>query len=291
MYAAIRDFTVLWVGYKDLFTGLKDLGLRGFELYVDRNLKGGQYTDMGETFSLGFDLSTDQKRRAFTKELKSNDLTIGAILVENDFGKDDIKAEIKWVVDACRVASSLGVEAVRINSVMRPKPGVTEEEYIKRTAQCVKEILQSTEDVSLAMENHGIVGNKREFIQAVLDTVDSERMGLTLDTGNFYWYGYPLGEVYKIIEGFAPHVKHTHLKNLTFPEDRKKAMRKPGEGWPTSAATLYEGDIDHRRIVNALKRAGYDRDLTIEDESLGRFPPDQRLGILRKDIEFVKRLT
>jgi len=67
-------------------------------------------------------------------------------------------------------------------------------------------------------------------------------------------------------------------------------MRKPGEGWPASAATLYEGDIDHRRLVNALRHAGYDRDLTIEDESLSQFPPDQRLDILRKDIEFVKRL-
>ncbi|MEM2936098.1 MAG: TIM barrel protein [Candidatus Bathyarchaeia archaeon] len=290
MYSAIRDFTVLWVGYKDIFAGLKDLGLRGFELYVDRNLKGGQYTDMGETFSLGFDFSTGQKRRAFIKELESNDLVVCAVLVENDFGRDDVKAEIKWVVDACRVASSLGVEAVRINSVMRPKPGVTEEEYVKRTAQCVREILQSTQDVSLAMENHGVIGNKREFLQAVLAAVNSERMGLTLDTGNFYWYGYPLGEVYKIIEDFASHVKHTHLKNLTFPEDRKKVMRKPGEGWPASAATLYMGDIDHRRIVDTLRQAGYDRDLTIEDESLGRFPPNQRIEVLRKDIEFVKQL-
>jgi len=291
MYAAIRDFTVVWVGYRDVFAGLKDLGLRGFELYVDRNLKGGQYTDMGYTFSLGFDLSTDQKRRTLIEELESNGLTICAVLVENDFGRDDIKAEIKWVVDACGVASSLGVEAVRINSVMRPKLGVIEEEYVKRTAQCVGEILQRTKDVSLAMENHGVIGNKREFLKAVLDAVNSERMGLTLDTGNFYWYGYPLGEVYKIIEDFAPHVAHTHLKNLTFPENRKGVMRKPGEDWPTSAATLYEGDIDHRRIVEALRRAGYDRDLTIEDESLSHFPPDQRVGILRKDIDFIKRLT
>jgi sugar phosphate isomerase/epimerase len=50
------------------------------------------------------------------------------------------------------------------------------------------------------------------------------------------------------------------------------------------------GDIDHRRIVDALRHAGYERDLTIEDEFLGQFPSDQRVRILRKDIEFVKRL-
>ncbi len=115
-------------------------------------------------------------------------------------------------------------------------------------------------------------------------------MGLTLDTGNFYWYGYPLQEVYKIILDFAPYVKHTHLKNVSYSEERRNVVRKPGEGWPKVAAPLYVGDINLERVVDMLNKAGYDKDLTIEDESLGNFPREQRAEILRKDIEFVKRL-
>jgi len=292
MHVAIRDFTILWIGYKEVITGVKDLGLKSFELAVEKDLKPAPYKDMGETVSIGFDVSTEKKRRELTRRLESENVEICALLVSQDFAKEDVKAEIKWVVDACKAASSLGVSAVRIDCP-RHKPGVTMEEYAKLTAKCIREILEITKDldVPLAMENHGVIGNNREFIQEVLNTVKSERMGLTIDTGNFYWYGYPLDEVYDIIESFAPYAKHTHLKNLKFSEERQKVMRKPGEDWPKSAATLYEGDVDHKRLINILRKAGYDRDITVEDESLGPFPLERRVEIIRKDIEYLKRFV
>jgi len=292
MFVGIRDFTVRWVGYKGVLDGLKELGLSGFELYVDRQLKGAEYEDMGKAVSLGFDLSTEDKRRNLLEDLKSRGLSICAILVENDFGRQDVKPEIEWIVDACRVAPTIDAKVVRINSVMDPQPGVPDDDYVKRTVMCVREILKRTDGlaVSLAMENHGVLGNKREFIKAVLDGVSSERMGLTLDTGNFYWWGYPLSKVYEIIGSFAGYAKHTHVKNLSFPANRREVMRKPGEDWPRSAATIYQGDVDHRKVVNLLRKANYDWDLTVEDESLDNFPADERLKILKKDIEFLKNL-
>ncbi|MEM2915325.1 MAG: sugar phosphate isomerase/epimerase family protein [Candidatus Bathyarchaeia archaeon] len=292
MFVAIRDFTVRWVGYKNVLDGLKDLGLDGFELYVDRALKGAEYEDMGQRVSLGFDLSTEERRRSLLESLKSRKLVVCALLVENDFGREDTKSEIEWIVDACRIAPTIEAKVVRINSVMTPKQGISDEDYVKRTVSCIRDILKRTNGlgVSLAMENHGVLGNKREFIKAVLEGVSSERFGLTLDTGNFYWFGYPLKKVYEIIDTFAEYVKHTHIKNLSFPQNRREANRMPGEGWPQSAAPIYQGDIDHRKVVNILKKVGYDGDLTVEDESLGNFPAEQRLGILKKDIEFLKTL-
>ncbi|MGQ9514831.1 MAG: sugar phosphate isomerase/epimerase family protein [Thermoproteota archaeon] len=292
MFVAIRDFTVRWVGYENVLDGLKDLGLDGFELYVDRALKGAEYEDMGQRISLGFDLSTEERRRLLLEDLKTRRLVVCALLVENDFGREDVKPEIEWIVDACRIAPTIEAKVVRINSVMSPKEGVSDEEYVKRTVSCIKEVLKRTNGlgVSLAMENHGVLGNKREFIKSVLDGVGSERFGLTLDTGNFYWFGYPLKKVYEIIDTFAEFVKHTHVKNLSFPQNRKEANRVPSEGWPQSAAPIYQGDIDHKKVVDMLKKVGYDGDLTVEDESLGNFPAEQRLGILKKDIELLKNL-
>jgi len=40
-------------------------------------------------------------------------------------------------------------------------------------------------------------------------------------------------------------------------------MKKPGEGWRKMTAPLYEGNIDLGRIVESLRKAGYDGDLTI----------------------------
>ncbi len=292
MYVAIRDFTVMWLGYKDLFKGLEDLKVNSFELYVSKDLKQTAYQDMDYTANLGFDLSSKDKRIKTREELKARHLNICAILVENDFGKDDLESEIKWVVDACRVASELKVKSVRINSVMRPQPKISEKEYTEKTIKSIKKILKNTEglNVYLAMENHGVMGNKREFIHEVIDKVNSERLGLTLDTGNFYWFGYPLDEVYKIIEEFAYYVKHVHLKNLTFSPFEQGKKREPGYHWPDSAATIYKGDLDHQYIINILKSSGYNGDLTLEDESLGNFPEEERVNIIKKDIDFMKSL-
>jgi len=292
LYVAIRDFTVRWVGYRDVFTGLKDLGLKGFELYLDRELKGAKYSDMGEEVSLGFDASTSEKTRQLSQKLEAENLTVCAILVENDFARPDIEAEIKWVVDACNVAPEIGCDTVRINPPMRIQEGVSEQECVERTVKCCREIIDRTSQtgVSLAMENHGLIGNRFEFLKAIFDGVGSERMGLTLDTGNFYWYGHPLEKIYDNVQKFSRKVKHTHIKNLKFSEQKRNVMRKPGEDWPNSAATIYEGDVDHKRIVQLLRAAGYNKDLTLEDESLGTFAPEQRIRILKEDIKFLNSL-
>jgi len=292
LFVAIRDFTVRWIGYESVFHGLKDLGLNSFELYLDKELRGAKYRDMGEEVSLGFDMSSPEKRHELSKRLKDEDLTVCAVLVENDFARSDLEAEVRWVVDACKAAPEIGCDTVRINPPMRIQEGVPVEEYVKVATRCCQDILGRTRTtgVSLAMENHGLMGNRSEFLRSLFDHVDSERMGLTLDTGNLFWYGHPWETAYEIVKEFSGRVKHTHIKNLSFPEGKRKVRRKPGEDWPGSAATIYEGDVDIARVVSVLKVAGYDGDLTLEDESLGRFPRDQRIEVVKQDVKFLSKL-
>lgn len=282
MYVAIRDAIVSWLGYKDLIAGVKDLELKSLELAVGKDLKTPS----------GFDLSTDRGRQDAIRRLEAEDLQICALLVSQDFAKEDVEPEIKWVVDACKTASSLGVDAVRID-VPGSRSGLAVKQAAELTAKCTRQIIERTKGlgVALGMENHGVIGNTREFIRGVLEAVGSERLGLTLDAGNFYWYGYRLDEVYEIVETFAPYVKHTHFKNLSFSEERRKIRRKPGEDYPKSAAPLHRGDIDVRRVVDMLKKAGYDKDLTIEDESLDNFPREQRLGIVKEEVRYMKSMV
>jgi sugar phosphate isomerase/epimerase len=282
MYVAIRDSQVLAVGYKDVIAGVKDLGLESFELNVGRDLNSG----------LLFDISKEENVEEVINRLESENVSICALLVTNDFAKENVEGEIQWIVDVGRAASALDIKTVRINPVMKSNPSENTRGYAKLTAKCIKEILCRTKhiEVSLGMENHGIVGNNREYIQDVISSVKSERLGLTLDTGNFYWYGYPLDEVYEIIESFASYVKHTHVKNLSFSEEKQQSYREPGEGYPRTASPLYAGDIDFGWVLKILRKAGYDGDLTIEDESIINFPRGQRLQITRKDIEYMRSI-
>ncbi|MEM3546305.1 MAG: sugar phosphate isomerase/epimerase [Candidatus Bathyarchaeia archaeon] len=289
MFLSIRDFTVKWVGYDTVFDGLKDLGIPSFELFVSRELKVESYLDMGYVTELGFDVSSKESRESLKRKLREAELSVCAILVENDFSSKDLDREVDYVLSAVKVASELEVDVVRINAVMRPIPGYDLEKHVKRVADAVGRCIGSCRDlgVSLAVENHGVIANKREFLRSLFQMVNDEHLGLTLDTGNFYWFGYPLKEVYEIIEEFASKVKHTHVKNAVVEPNRREVFREPGD---VRMAPLYQGDIDLGRVVKMLKNAGYDYDLTIEDESLGMFKDKERLTVLKKDVAFVGKL-
>lgn len=289
MFLSIRDFTVKWVGYEDLFGGLEDLGIDSFELFVSRDLRTSHYVDMGHRTELGLDVSSRERRLDIKRTLADRGFSICAILLENDFSRPELDKESKYVIDGCKVAHDLGVEVVRINALMRELPGYTIDDSVSRMVRALRPCLNVCEDlgVSLAVENHGVIGNNEDFLRKLFDEAGSGHLGLTLDTGNFYWYGYPLSKVYAIVEEMAGLVRHTHVKNATVPEDLREARRKPGE---VKMAPLFSGDIDLGRIINTLRSAGYDYDINIEDESLGQFRGPQRLRVLKRDIEFLRTL-
>ena len=53
---------------------------------------------------------------------------------------------------------------------------------------------------------------------------------------------------------------------------------------------LYEGDIDMAFVIKALRNAGYDYDINIEDESLGHFILEERQHVLKRDVEFLRKM-
>ena len=85
MYMAIRDSQVLAVGYKDVIAGVKDLGLESFELDVRRDLNSG----------LPFDISRKEKIEEAISRLISENVSICALLVSNDFVGEDVEGEIR----------------------------------------------------------------------------------------------------------------------------------------------------------------------------------------------------
>jgi len=289
LFVAVRDGIVTWAGFQELFSALASLGLGSFELAVSRKETTEPSTRISLATPLGFDLSMDADTGRLRDALRGRGLSLCALLVDNDFARQDLEAEVQYVVKACEAAYELGVKAVRINAVMRETPGSSLLDYHRRALKGIRACLEQTEGlgVALAIENHGVIGNRHGFLFRLLEEARSDLVGLTLDTGNFYWYGYPLEEIYDIVYGFAPYVKHTHIKNGAVPADRRDRKRKPRD---MVMAPLYEGDIELRTVVETLRDAGYDHDLTVEDESLGRFPAEERKQVLSRDIEHMKSL-
>lgn len=292
MFVSVRDFTVRWVGYEDLAEGLKDLGIDRYELHVNKTLSQDAYEDMGQIVRLGFDLRSTQERKNFMEFCRNTGTKPCAILLENDFSNEDLKEELNYIKKATQLAEEIEIGVIRINPHMQIKKELPIETYSKQFVEIMKSLIRETSgsNVVYAVENHGYVGNNEQFLDYAFKEINNERFGLTLDTGNFYWYGYPLSKVYQLIEKYAHLVKHTHLKNLRYPEAKRETKRSPGEGFPEVGVPLYEGDIDFKKVIQFLRKASYKGDLTIEDESLGRYQQDERKAILKKDVEFIKTL-
>jgi len=142
--------------------------------------------------------------------------------------------------------------------------------------------------VRIGVENHGRTSNRPELLDKVFAAAGDTRFGLTLDSGNFYWYGHPLDRVYEIMERYADRVCHTHIKNIAYPEQIRDVQREVGHNYGEYVCPIYEGDIDHRRVVRILRAAGYEGALCVEDESLGKFSPHERPEVLKKDVEHLK---
>ena len=289
MYLSIRDEIIFAAGYATIAEGLRDLAIPGVELFVLRDDTVPAIAPIEDRTRLN--LTDPADLAELEQQAQGNSATISALCMGNNFNAEDKSEEIAWAVRTVRAAQTLGVPAVRIDAIMSGEKHLPLEERRRLVAQAVRTILDETSDtdVELGIENHGFQGNDPEFLTGLLLDVDSPRLGLTLDSGNFYWRGWPLSRVYEIFEQFAPVVKHTHIKNIAYPPEIRETQREIGYEYGKYVSPIHEGDIDHTRYFAALRNAGYDRDLCLEDESLGRFTPEERKANLRAAADFFRK--
>jgi len=288
MYLSVRDDIVFAAGYATIAEGLKDLNIQGVELFVKNDDTVSAIAPEGGKDRLNLANSADLA--TLKKQASDNGVKIAALCMGNNFNAEDKAFQIAWAVRTIRAAEVLGVPAIRIDAIMSGERDLPLDERLRLVSTAVKQILAETEDssVELGIENHGFQGNDPVFVKATLDAVGNPRLGLTLDSGNYYWRGWPLSRVYEIFDEFAPFVKHTHIKNIKYPVEIRETNREMGYEYNKYVCPIHEGDIDHTRYFAALRKAGYDRDLCLEDESLGQYSVEERKDNLRAAAEFFK---
>jgi sugar phosphate isomerase/epimerase len=289
MYLSIRDDVVFAAGYTTLVEGLHDLSIPGIELFVkkDDTVPAIAPAD-GKT---RLNLTDPDDLEALKTQAATNNIRIAALCMGNNFNADDKQFEIDWAIRTVRAAAALDAPVVRIDSAMSGEQRLPLEERQRLVAAALSAILAATEstEIDLGIENHGNQGNDPDFLEGLLALVNSSRLGLTLDSGNFYWRGWPLSKIYEIFAQFAPVVKHTHIKNIAYPKEIQETQREIGYEYGKYVSPIHEGDIDHSRYFQLLRDAGYDRDLCLEDESLGRYPVEERKANLRAAAAFFQK--
>jgi sugar phosphate isomerase/epimerase len=266
---------------------MRAINVQGVEVTVDYDFKCPHLFAKDQAFSL----VSAGDIKALGDAFRSNSpCVISCLCLHNQFdtrGSD----EIVFVDKVVEAAVELKVPCIRLDFV--PRKIKDEKQYLRFAIAAGKEIVKNSEGTGIrfGVENHGHVTNKLEFSEPFLDGVGSDRFGLTLDTGNFYWYGYPLSKLYEIYEQFAATACHTHAKSINYPEDKQNAERPTGWEYGKYCCPIYEGDIDFERVGKILRAKKFKGDLCIENESLGRFPKEKHREILRKEADLLHKIA
>lgn len=293
MHVAIRDCMVTEKEFKTPIEGMRHLGVDTVEIQLQRDFSVSAMTSHER-----ITLQSDADATAYAQTLRDSGIRPCAFLTACDFSAGDAEDNVAWIARAIELAHLLGMPAVRIDSAMRREQELSFEERVRLFADGLRGAVDRTQGlpVALGIENHGFQGNNLAFqLNVYMDanppgaSPAEGRIGATMDTGNFYWRGYPLTEVYGILRVLAPYAKHTHLKNIRYPEKVREQSREGGWKYGEYVSPLAEGDIDHARVVRILAKAGYDGALCLEDESLSKCAgPEERIAVLEADVRHMR---
>jgi sugar phosphate isomerase/epimerase len=283
---SVRDGMVPVAAGQSFFEALHALGISAVEIWI--NPDGGVPLLKEADGSAPYSVNGADEIAELRSRLNAESVTVAALLLPTDYSGANAAEHVEWSIQAVRAAALLGAPVVRIDTATAAD--ISMEESRDNFVRAMKHVLAETEDtaVDLGIENHGTVSNNPEFLDGVFERVPDARLGMTLDTGNFYWYGFPLNELYTVLEHFAPRARHTHVKNINYPADIVETTREKGYEYDQYCCPLDEGNISMARVGEILQGAGYARTLCIENEALHKYPVDDRAEIIRRDAAVLR---
>ncbi len=284
---ACRDALLRETDAPDLWTAMDRAGIRQAEVLVNRDDSLPHMAHAGKKFSI----AGDDGAKCVAEELTRRKKKIAAFCLLNRYDTKT-EEEVAWTIRTAKVAARIGTPIVRIDLV--PARIKDRDAFADFCIGIGKRLVEATKDlpVSFAVENHGTTSNRPDFLRKVFHGIGSKRFGLTMDFGNFYWFGHPLSKLYEIYAEFAPWSPYVHCKSIHYPNpaDRER-QRDPGWNYRDCRCPLDEGDIDYQRVARILRKADYRGVLCIDDESLRKYPRPQRDEVLARDVKLLRTLS
>ncbi len=212
--------------------------------------------------------------------LNSTGLKVAAWAVNNDFALDDYDGQIAELLHGIDVARRLKTPTVRVFAA-HPRPGIDLEATLATAIRGLKAVAPVAEgaDITLAIENHGLLAGKTAQIRHLIDAVASPALKANADIGNFLLVGEdPLHAVNTLL----PHIAHIHVKDM-IPVGAGGFGSLSGQHYRGGA--IGEGVVPVGPVLNRLNDAGYRGYLSLEFEGDG----DERDGV-RRSLDALRAL-
>jgi len=167
------------------------------------------------------------------------------------------------IIKAVRMAAAIGVKHV-ITTEGEPSTefghNLTTDEALFTIREKLYEPLRLAQDlgVKILLEPHGYITDSVDHLEKLLDTCNSEALGLNLDTGNLWLGG---GDPVAFVNRFGSKIEHVHWKDM--PEEFV-SRRGTLFGCGMAVIPLGTGVVDIAGTFQALQQAGFDGYTTLE---------------------------
>ena len=270
----------------------KAIGVEGIEINVSPDLICSSLYVGKET---PYAMDTMEHAKKVRADAQANGLLTPVICAPIQLDEKSEKAVApQWAITLIRNASSAGVHLIYFPIGTRSLTPSAENDvqFIQRSTALLKDLAETgaKNGITIVFENLGVFWNRPEITQPVLDAFASDQINLCLDPINLYWYGYPRSRVYKLVRHYIPRAKYFHVKNVAHPEDQREATRTPGWQYGENSVPVAEGDLDFKQILTWLHDSGYRGEISIEDDSLGHYPVEKRVEILKQDVQYLEKI-
>lgn len=230
-------------------------------------LDGIEFTPLpGETFEERCELAKKLRERADELGIPIVSYTVNADLYKGSDEAD--KAEVERIKGQLDIAKILGVPVLRHDVCWSvPKTGAVRsfDQMLPTIVKNAREITEYAASLGIrtCSENHGYVAQDSDRMERLFNTVGHENYGLLVDIGNFSCVD---EDNVTAVSRVAPYAIHAHAKDFHLSKDKKEGYGQTRGCNYFKGAILGEGDVDVKRCVEVLKRAGYDGYLSIEFE-------------------------
>lgn len=206
--------------------------------------------------------------------LDKTGLILSGLSLSNNFNQDDsaaLKQQIDTTKEWIQVAAEVNAPVSRIfgGHISDRTDKTALDKGFTRILEALEEVVKEAEQfgIVLALENHGGLPCTGEEQVEVIKRINSKHLRATIDVGNYMSCGQEGHIGASIAAGVAAYV---HFKDY-----KKKPAESSAMPWGIEACTVGEGDVDHRKCIEELKKAGYDGFIALEYEG----PDDEKQGV------------
>jgi inosose dehydratase len=190
---------------------------------------------------------------------------------------------VQYIVNTIRWAYLAGCKHVDTTDDRFAPKGLSDEQALdmmKRSYEQVVEVAQRY-DIIINIEPHGYYTTKPEFMEQMLNFVDSPYLRMNMDTGNTFIAGQ---DPVTFLDKFKDKVSHVHIKDVS--ESLAKSLRGELTGIAVSQCAIGDGvNRDNiKKCIDILVDINFNGVLSLECEGDGG-------PMIEKSLAFVRSLV